>query len=98
MKNIYVGNLSPSTTNETLKAAFAPFGAVDRVNVIAGRGFGFVEMTNDAEGVSAISGLNGKSLDGNTLTVNEARPKKPGGGGGRDSKFSGNSKFSKRRY
>jgi cold-inducible RNA-binding protein len=92
MKNIYVGNLSPSTTNETLKAAFAPFGAVDRVNVIAGRGFGFVEMINDSEGISAISALNGKSLDGNTLTVNEARPKKPSGGGG-----GGNSKFSSRR-
>jgi len=96
MKNIYVGNLSPSTTNETLKAAFTPFGAVDRVNVIVGRGFGFVEMPNDSEGISAISALNGKSLDGNTLTVNEARPKKPAGG--RDSKFSGNSKFSRRRF
>ncbi len=89
MKNIYVGNLSPSTTNETLKAAFAPFGAVDRVNVIAGRGFGFVEMTNDAEGASAISAMAGRSLDGNAITVNEARPKKPAGG---------NSKFSGRRY
>jgi cold-inducible RNA-binding protein len=77
MKNIYVGNLSPSTTGDTLKAAFAPFGAVTAVNIITGRGFGFVEMTNDAEGNSAISALNGKALDGNTLTVNEARPKKP---------------------
>jgi cold-inducible RNA-binding protein len=76
MKNIYVGNLSPRTTGETLKAAFAPFGAVTAVNIITGRGFGFVEMTNDAEGVSAISALNGKDLDGNALTVNEARPKK----------------------
>jgi cold-inducible RNA-binding protein len=76
MKNIYVGNLSPRTTGETLKAAFTPFGAVAAVNIITGRGFGFVEMSNDAEGVSAISALNGKSLDGNALTVNEARPKK----------------------
>jgi|1185.fasta_scaffold266817_1 RNA recognition motif-containing protein len=76
MKNIYVGNLSPSTTGETLKAAFAPFGAVAAVNIITGRGFGFVEMTNDAEGMSAISALNGKTLDGSALTVNEARPKK----------------------
>jgi cold-inducible RNA-binding protein len=76
MKNIYVGNLSPTTTGETLKAAFAPFGAVSAVNIIAGRAFGFVEMANDAEGSSAISALNGKSLDGSTLTVNEARPKK----------------------
>jgi RNA recognition motif-containing protein len=76
MKNIYVGNLSPSTTGDTLKAAFAPFGAVTAVNIITGRGFGFVEMTNDAEGNSAINALNGKSLDGNALTVNEARPKR----------------------
>jgi cold-inducible RNA-binding protein len=76
MKNIYVGNLSSSTTGETLKAAFAPFGAVSAVNIITGRGFGFVEMTNDSEGNSAISALNGKPLDGNTLTVNEARPKR----------------------
>jgi RNA recognition motif-containing protein len=76
MKNIYVGNLSPRTTGDTLKATFTPFGAVAAVNIITGRGFGFVEMTNDAEGMSAISALNGKSLDGNALTVNEARPKK----------------------
>ena len=77
MKNIYVGNLSSSTTGDTLKAAFAPFGAVSAVNIITGRGFGFVEMTSDAEGNSAISALNGKTLDGNALTVNEARPKRP---------------------
>jgi cold-inducible RNA-binding protein len=76
MKNIYVGNLSSKTTGDTLKAAFAPFGAVSAVNIITGRGFGFVEMANDAEGNSAISAMNGKSLDGNALTVNEARPKK----------------------
>ncbi len=77
MKNIYVGNLSSSTTGDTLKAAFAPFGAVSAVNIITGRGFGFVEMANDGEGNSAISALNGKTLDGNALTVNEARPKRP---------------------
>ncbi len=76
MKNIYVGNLSSGTTRDGLKAAFAPFGAVTAVNIIEGRGFGFVEMTVESEGDSAISALNGKSLDGNALTVNEAKPKK----------------------
>lgn len=77
MKNIYVGNLSSTTSGETLRAAFEPFGKVSAVNIIAGRGFGFVEMDSDAEGVAAIGGLQGKTLDGNALTVNEARPKKP---------------------
>jgi RNA recognition motif-containing protein len=76
MKNIYVGNLSSSTTEATLRSLFEPFGKISKVHIISGRGFGFVEMQNDAEGVSALSALNGKSLDGNTLTINEARPKR----------------------
>lgn len=76
MKSIYVGNLSAGTTNEALRTAFAAFGNVSKVNIIEGRGFGFVEMANDSESAAAIGGMQGKVLDGNALTVNEARPKR----------------------
>jgi RNA recognition motif-containing protein len=76
MKNIYVGNLNPSTNEATLRTLFEPFGTVSKVSVINGRGFGFVEMDSDAEGNSAIDALKGRSLDGNALTINEARPKR----------------------
>ena len=76
MKNIYIGNLSPRTTDDTLRTAFAVFGTVSKINIIAGRGFAFVEMANDGEAQSAITGMAGKSIDGNALTVNEARPKR----------------------
>src|SRR6267378_973839 len=67
---------------------FAPFGAVQSAQVIMDRdtgrskGFGFVEMSNDAEAQAAIDALNLASIDGRNLTVNEARPKTEGGGGG----------------
>jgi len=93
MKNIYVGNLSYDTQEEGLESAFSSFGAVRRVSVIRDRetdrprGFAFVEMEDDGEGSAAIEGMNGKELDGRTLTVNEARPRTDnqhgGGGGGR---------------
>lgn len=76
MKNIYIGNLNSSTTETTLRGLFEPFGKVSKVHIVTGRGFGFVEMSDDAEGTSALSALNGKSLDGNALTINEARPKR----------------------
>ena len=88
MKNIYVGNLSFGVTEDSLRAAFEAYGRVDRVSVVTDRdtgqprGFGFVEMGNDAEGNRAISELNGRELDGRTLNVNEARPKDDRGGGG----------------
>lgn len=81
MKNIFVGNLSFGTTEESIRSAFESYGAVDRVNIVTdrdtgrARGFAFVEMTVDAEGAAAINGLNGRDLDGRTLNVNEARPK-----------------------
>ncbi|MFP4501461.1 MAG: RNA recognition motif domain-containing protein [Candidatus Hydrogenedentota bacterium] len=93
--NIYVGNLSYDTRDENLRDAFAEFGTVDDARVISdretgrSRGFGFVEMPNSDEAQSAISALNGKDLDGRSITVNEARPKRDrnsgggGGGGGR---------------
>lgn len=83
MKNIYVGNLNQSTTEEQLRTAFEAFGQVDKVNAVRDqdsgllRGFAFIEMTNDPEGEKAIVALNGTELAGNALNVNEARPKSP---------------------
>jgi cold-inducible RNA-binding protein len=88
MKNIFVGNLSFGATEDTVRSAFQAYGTVDRVNLVTdrdtgqARGFGFVEMSNNAEGDRAINELNGRDLDGRALTVNEARPKGEGGGGG----------------
>lgn len=67
---------------------FEEFGTVDRVNIVTdrdtgrARGFGFVEMSNDAEGQRAIDAINGRNMDGRALNVNEARPKENRGGGG----------------
>jgi cold-inducible RNA-binding protein len=92
VKNIYVGNLSFQTDEDTLRQAFAAFGQVDNVNIVRDRdsgqprGFAFVEMANDSEAETAMQQLNGSNLDGRNLTVNEARPKTDrgaGGGGGR---------------
>lgn len=86
MKNIFVGNLSFQTTEQDVRTLFEAHGSVDRVNIVTDResgqprGFAFVEMTNDAEGVRAISSLNGRDVDGRTLNVNEAKPKGEGGG------------------
>jgi len=87
-KNLYVGNLAFTTTQEDLREAFAQFGNVARVQVVSdretgrSRGFGFVEMDDGAN--EAIAKMNGASFQGRTLTVNEARPREPraGGGGG----------------
>jgi RNA recognition motif-containing protein len=88
MTNIFVGNLNFRTTQEELYAAFAQYGAVERVNIVTDRdtgqprGFAFVEMTDRREAETAIAQLNGQELNGRTLNVNEARPKPQGGGGG----------------
>ncbi len=85
MKNIFVGNLSFGATEEAVRSIFATYGAVDRVSIVTDRdtgrakGFGFVEMSNNAEGDQAIAALNGSDLDGRAMTVNEARPKTSGG-------------------
>jgi RNA recognition motif-containing protein len=85
--NIYVGNLSYDTTEEELRQAFKDHGEIDRVSIITdkysgeSRGFGFVEMASDDEAKAAIAGLNGAELKGQTLKVNEARPRNTGGGG-----------------
>jgi RNA recognition motif-containing protein len=92
LTNIFVGNLSYQTTQEELYAAFAQYGAVERVNIVTDRdtgqprGFAFVEMTDAREAETAIQQLNGAELNGRALNVNEARPKPArtgfGGGGG----------------
>lgn len=84
--NIYVGNLSFDTTETELEAAFAAYGSVQTARVVTDRdtgrprGFGFVEMANQAEAEAAIAALNGKELQGRTLTVNEARAREERGG------------------
>ena len=91
MKNIYVGNLDFAATEASIRALFAPYGNVERVNLVTdrdtgrSRGFAFVEMTDAAEADRAISGLNGREVGGRALNVNEARPKteRGGFGGGR---------------
>jgi RNA recognition motif-containing protein len=102
LKNIFVGNLSFGTTEDTVRSMFESYGSVDRVNIVTdretgqARGFAFVEMSVDAEGNAAINGLNGKDVDGRTLNVNEARPKteRASGGGG----YRGNGGGSRNRW
>jgi RNA recognition motif-containing protein len=85
---LYVGNLSYSTTNESLEQLFAEFGQVKSAQVVMDRdtgrskGFGFVEMGDNSQAQAAINGLNSKEVDGRSLTVNEARPREERGGGG----------------
>lgn len=90
MKNIFVGNLSFNATEDSVRTLFEQYGTVDRVSIVTDRdtgqakGFGFVEMSGDAEGLRAIESLSGRELNGRALTVNEAKPKgdRPSGGGG----------------
>lgn len=87
-KKLYVGNLSYTTTDESLKTAFAAFGTVESAKVIMDRetgrskGFGFIEMSSDDEAAAAVTGLDGQDVDGRNLRVSEARPQEGGGGGG----------------
>ena len=85
-RKLYVGGLPFSTTEERLRDEFAKFGAVESATVIRDRysdrskGFGFVEMSNDAEAEEAIKGLNETVLDGRQITVNYARERTDRGG------------------
>lgn len=85
---LFVGNLSFSTTDQSLQDAFSQFGSVESAKIITdrvtgrSRGFGFVEMASSDEAKAAIEKLNGTPLDGRNLTVSEARPSEGGGGGG----------------
>ena len=95
---LYVGNLPYTVRDEDLQQSFGQFGAVTSAKVMMERdtgrskGFGFVEMANDAQAQAAISGMNGQPLGGRSITVNEARPMEArpprtggfGGGGGGD--------------
>jgi cold-inducible RNA-binding protein len=92
---LYVGNLPYTVRDDDLHQAFSEFGAITSAKVMMERdtgrskGFGFVEMGSDAEAQAAIEGMNGQSLGGRSITVNEARPMEPrpprtgGFGGGR---------------
>ncbi|MBM3774086.1 MAG: RNA-binding protein [Acidobacteria bacterium] len=88
MKNIFVGNLDFAATESSIRSLFEPYGNVERVNLVTdrdtgrSRGFAFVEMTDASEADRAIAGLNGTSLGGRSLVINEARPKTEGGGRG----------------
>ncbi|SFQ18181.1 RNA-binding protein [Variovorax sp. 770b2] len=92
-KKLYVGNLAYSVRDNDLEQAFGEFGSIVSAKVMMERdtgrskGFGFVEMGSDAEALAAIEAMNGHSLQGRALTVNEARPMearppRTGGGGG----------------
>ena len=96
MKNIFVGNLDYSATEEGVRSLFERYGAVNSAKIMTdretgrSRGFAFVEMENESEADQAISALNGYNLDGRTLNVNEARPKPDRGGfGGGGPRFGG---------
>lgn len=86
-KKLYVGNLSYSVNSSELEQLFGSYGTVESAQVITDRdtghskGFGFVEMSNDAEAQAAIQGLNGQEHSGRALTVNEAKPREDRGGG-----------------
>jgi cold-inducible RNA-binding protein len=79
-KTLYVGNISYSSTEQSLQEAFKQYGATN-VRIIEGRGFAFLDIEAD-QLEAAVADKNGAQLDGRTLTVNEARPKGEGGGGG----------------
>ena len=87
-RKLYVGNLGYDVSGPDLEQLFAAHGTVDSVNVITDRstgqskGFGFVEMSSDAEAGAAVAALDGKDFGGRTIKVNEARPRPAGGGGG----------------
>jgi RNA recognition motif-containing protein len=84
---LYVGNFSYSVTKDDLEELFSEYGEVRDVNVIEGRGFGFVELSSPDQAQKAKEALNGSDYKGRTLRVDEARPRKPrrqGGGFRRD--------------
>jgi RNA recognition motif-containing protein len=108
-QKLYVGNLSYTVGDNDLQEMFSSFGAIVSAKVIMDRdsgrskGFGFVEMSSDAEAQAAIDAMNGKEVEGRALTVNEARPKteggsRPGGFGGGGFKKGGNGGGGRGRY
>jgi RNA recognition motif-containing protein len=87
-RKLYVGNLPYSATQESLREAFTASGTVDSVSVITDRdtgqskGFAFIEMSTDQEAQAATQAMNGKTLDGRQIKVNEAKPRESRGGAG----------------
>ncbi|HSC85627.1 MAG TPA: RNA-binding protein [Polyangiaceae bacterium] len=87
-KKLFVGGLSWGTDDQSLRSAFEKFGVVEEATVIAdrdtgrSRGFGFVTFVDESAAEQAVNGMNGASLDGRTLNVNEAQERSPRGGGG----------------
>jgi len=87
-RKLYVGNLAFQVTDADLEQLFAGFGIVESAQVIQDRdtgrskSFGFVEMSSEAEAQAAIQGLHDREVQGRRLTVNEAKPREPRGGGG----------------
>ncbi len=86
---LYVGNLHFSTTEDTLRAALEETGGtVEDIHIVTDRetgqprGFAFAELSSEQEAQAVIEALNGKDLEGRNLTVNEAKPRAPRGGGG----------------
>lgn len=102
--NIYVSNLSYSTTSESLQELFAGFGEVDSAKIITdretgrSRGFGFVEMPNDSEGQKAIDELNETDFEGKTINVNVARPRTERSGGGYNNRGGNGGGYNRNRY
>jgi cold-inducible RNA-binding protein len=86
-KKLFVGGLSSDTTGDGLREAFAPYGEITESKIITdrdtgrSRGFGFVTFSEDENAKSAISKMDGSSLDGKILKVNEAQERSPRGGG-----------------
>ena len=86
--NIYVGNISWNLKDQDLANLFASYGEVTSAKIVTdkftnrSKGFGFVEMSDDAAAQAAIAALNGSEVDGRNIVVNESRPKPEGGGGG----------------
>ena len=80
-QKLYVGNLNYKTTEDTLKQLFSQFGEVISVNILQGRGFGFIEMATPESAAEAKNKLSGTDFDGRKLIINDARPRadhKPG--------------------
>ena len=98
---LYVGNLSFNTASDAIREAFAKFGEVTDVHLVTDRdsgqprGFGFVTMGSREAAQAAISGMNGSSLDGRDLRVNEAEERQGGGGGRTGGGFGGGGKRSR---
>ena len=98
-KKVYIGNMSFETSQSDLESMFGAHGTVESAQIISDRatgrskGFGFIEMSSDAEAQAAIGALDGKDCNGRALKVNEAKPRPSGGGG-----YGGNRGGNRSRY